>query len=356
MKDKIAYIVTFHCVPNYGAVLQTYGLQEYLKTVVKEVRILDYRPNALLKDYRNINYYSVGSVVMSLYSMLPFLAKKRAFSKFEKRMNLSVISGTQASDFKKVKCDYLFCGSDQIWNPNITCGFDPVYFGAFSMNGTPKVISYAASLGKSIFSNEEISQMGKLLGSVDDVSVRENKAQKILADSLGINSVLVADPTILAGSDVFQSLVKNVKYRNYLFIYTLTNNPMTLQVAKQVATKKGLLIVQVSGNRKSLGKSSHIIIYDAGPEEFLSLLYHADFVVTDSFHGTVFANLFHVPYITIPHKTRGSRMDSLLTELDMKNRLTENSDICESPIDWSVVEKNICRLREQSIQFISQSL
>ncbi len=356
MKDKIAYIVTFHCVPNYGAVLQTYGLQEYLKTVVKEVRILDYRPNALLKDYRNINYYSVGSVVMSLYSMLPFLAKKRAFSKFEKRMNLSVITGKQARDFKNVKCDYLFCGSDQIWNPNVTDDFDPVYFGAFPMNDTPKVISYAASLGKSIFSNKELYQMRKLLEHVDAISVREKEAQKILKDYLGIESVLVADPTILANPEVFKSLVKDVRYRNYLFVYTLTNNPRTLQVAKQVADMKGLLIVQVNGNRKSLSKSSHIIIHDAGPEEFLSLLYHADFVVTDSFHGTVFSNLFHVPYITIPHKTRGGRMVSLLTELGMQNRLTEFSDICEIPIDWAVVDDNIRRIRDISIHFINQSL
>ena len=78
--------------------------------------------------------------------------------------------------------------------------------------------------------------------------------------------------------------------------------------------------------------------------------------MTDSFHGTVFSNLFHVPYITIPHKTRGGRMVSLLTELGMQNRLTEFSDICEKPIDWAVVDDNIRRIRDISIHFINQSL
>ena len=83
MIDKIAHIATFHCVPNYGAVLQTYGLQQYLKTVFKEVRVLDYRPDALLKEYKNINCYSIGSIAFSLWSLFPFIAKKRSFAKFE---------------------------------------------------------------------------------------------------------------------------------------------------------------------------------------------------------------------------------------------------------------------------------
>lgn len=357
MIDKIAYIVTFHCVPNYGAVLQTYGLQEYLKTVIKEVRVLDYRPCELLKEYKDISFYSIGSIVMSLWSIVPFLSKKRAFERFVKnKLHLSEVSGENISDFKEVFSNYLFCGSDQIWNPDVTCGFDPVFFGAFPMEGNPKVISYAASLGKNDFTQKELSQLGKLLDSVDIISVREKEAQKLLAKELDITSTLVADPTILAGADVFRTLVQGVKFKGYIFVYTLTDNPKTLYVARQVAEKKSLKIVQVNGNRKSLRKPTHIVINDAGPEDFLSLLFHADFVITDSFHGTVFANLFHVPYITIPHKTRGGRMVSLLTELNMLARLTESSEISEVPIDWSVVEGNIQRIRKESKDFIFKSL
>ena len=356
MIDKIAYIITFHCVPNYGAVLQTYGLQEYLKTVIKEVRVLDYRPETLINEYKNINCYSIGSIVMSLYSLIPFLAKKRAFSEFEKRLQLSSVTGKQVKDFISIHSDYLFCGSDQIWNTNVTHGFDPVYFGAFPMSGNPKVISYAASFGKNNFSKSELDELQNLLEHVDVISVREKNAQEFLLKEFNLNSTAVADPTILAGVDVFKSLVRDVKYKKYIFVYNLTNNPLTIQIAKQVAEKKKLQVVQVNGNRRPLRNSGCIMINDAGPEEFLSLLFHSDFVVTDSFHGTVFSNLFHVPYITIPHKTRGSRMVNLLTEIEMLDRLTETSDICESFINWSVVDNNLQRMRKKSVDFINKAI
>lgn len=356
MIDKIAHIVTFHCVPNYGAVLQTYGLQEYLKTLFKEVRVLDYRPKSILKEYKNVNYHSIGSIVYSVWSLIPFILKKREFAKFEKRLQLSCTTGKIADDFSSIKSDYLFCGSDQIWNPNVTQGFDPVFFGAFKTNSRPKIISYAASLGKNVFSKQEILQMETLLEHVDIISVREKDAQDLLAKELNINATVVADPTILAGSKVFKPLVKDVNYKKFLFVYTLTNNPKTLQVAKEVAKKKNLQIVQVNGNRKPLHKPKHVIINNAGPEDFLSLLFHSDFVVTDSFHGTVFSNLFHVPYITIPHKTRGGRMVNLLTELDMLGRLTDKPDVSEIPIDWTTVDNNLERIQKESIEFINNSL
>lgn len=356
MIDKIVHIVTFHCVPNYGAVLQTYGLQEYLKTIFKEVRVLDYRPESLLEEYKNINCYSIGSVAYSIWALFPFMAKKRAFAKFEKRLHLSGITGKTSDDFGRLKSDYLVCGSDQIWNPNITRGFDPVFFGALKINSSPKVISYAASFGKSLFSKKELSQMKTLLEHINVISVRENDARDLLAKEFNIEATVVADPTILAGSEVFKPLVKDVRYKNYLFVYTLTNNAKTLQVAKEVAKNKGLQIVQVNGNRKPLHKPNHLIINDAGPEEFLSLLFYADFVVTDSFHGTVFSNLFHVAYITIPHKTRGCRMVTLLTELGMLERLTDKSDVGEKPIDWTAVDNNLDRIRNKSIDFINRAV
>lgn len=356
MINATVYIATFHCVPNYGAVLQTYGLYKYLRTLFKEVRVLDYRPDTLLKEYRNINWYSLGSTFMSFWSLFPFLKKKKAFRKFEKRIMLTSVSGKKPEDFISLLCDYLFVGSDQIWNPNVTCGFDSVYFGYFPMVSHPKVISYAASLGKITFSDNELTQMQEMLRTVDSISVREQEAMDLLSAKFDLKSSVVADPTILAGIDTFKELVGDVQYEHYLFVYTLTNNPSTLQVAKQVAKDKGLRIIQVNGNRKPLRKPNHTIINDAGPEEFLSLLYHSDFVVTDSFHGTVFSCLFHVPFITIPHKTRGGRMVTLLSELGLTDRLTESSAVCYEDICWTEADSKIERMRQKSIEFINQSI
>lgn len=356
MINKTAYIATFHCVPNYGAVLQAYGLQEYLASIFNKVCILDYRPDTLLNEYNAINFFSVGSIALSLLTLGPFLKKKRAFASFEKNLILSPISGKHIDDFSNLNTDYLFLGSDQIWNPNITHGFDPAYFGVFSMSKRPKIISYAASLGKDCFSKIELEQLNQLIKNVDMVSVREREVRELLLMKLNVKSTLVADPTILAGASVFSKLVKPVKYQNYLFLYTLTKNPITLQLANEIARKTGFQIIQVNGNRAFYQSHGHIVINDAGPEEFLSLLYNSSFVVTDSFHGTVFSNLFHIPYITVPHKTRGGRIASLLNELGMTNRLSETAKAYDEPINWDTVDFNLKRLQALSIEFINNSL
>lgn len=356
MLDKIAYIATFHCVPNYGAVLQAFGLQEYLKSLFTKVYVLDYRPDSLLHEYKNINTFSLASIGMSLWSLPSFLRKKRAFKNFEQRLNLSQHKGVKPSEFALWDADYIFLGSDQIWNPDVTKGFDPVFFGDIKGKATLKRISYAASIGKSQYTKAETEQMSNLLSRIDVVSVRETEAKSILATSFNVDSKVVADPTILAGADVFIPLVSNVPYNNYVFVYTLCNNPNTLRIAKEVADKKGLKIVQVNGNRKGLKTHPYIVLDDVGPEYFLSLLYHADCVVTDSFHGTVFSNIFHRPYITIPHKTRGGRMVTLLTGLGMMSQLSEAADAIDNDIDWTDVETHMTAMRNKSIEFIRNSI
>ena len=83
--NKKASILTFHCVPNYGAVLQAYALQEVLKNFFDEVEILDYRPNNLTREYNVINYYSVFSVAATLFSSSSFKKKKQRFFEYENK-------------------------------------------------------------------------------------------------------------------------------------------------------------------------------------------------------------------------------------------------------------------------------
>lgn len=87
-KNTIAKIITFHCVPNYGAVLQAYALQSKLSEYIEQVSILDYRPKRLIKEYKIINTYSYKSIIFSIFSANAFLKKKEILNDLKKNIYL----------------------------------------------------------------------------------------------------------------------------------------------------------------------------------------------------------------------------------------------------------------------------
>ena len=358
MIDKKALITTFHCCPNYGAVLQAYGLQEYLASLFSDVQILDYRPLSLVGQYKYINTYSLASILMSLWSLPSFYRKKRAFKRFEKNLHITTESFDHKVDITQQAFDYCFLGSDQIWNPEITDGFDSVYFGDVPFPIGVKKIAYAASIGKSFFTEEETVQFKALTARIDEISMREEEAKDLVKKVTGRTAAVVVDPTILSGCDCFKKFIHKVRYSHYIFVYTLRSDSGAIEVANQIATSKGLQIVQVSGVRKGLHFPKHKVIYDAGVEDFLSLIYHADYVVTDSFHGTAFSILFHKGFITIPHKTRGGRMVSLLSKAGLLSRLSHQltDELLRETIDWFDVDKRIDQVREESKNFLKSAI
>ena len=116
--------------------------------------------------------------------------------------------------------------------------------------------------------------------------------------------------------------------------------------------------MEISGRRKGLRKPAHEVLYDAGPEEFVSLIANAAFVVTDSFHGTVFSLLFHRPFITIPHQTRGGRLLTLLGVCGLHERCCTQPDdaVVDAPIDWENSDRLLAQARENSLRFLQNAL
>lgn len=362
MNKRKACIVTFHCVPNYGAALQTYGLQEVLKAYFDEVDILDYRPETLLHEYRTINSYSFASFVLSLRAFPTTRRKHHRFNVFLKNLNLTDLKyySNEEIDAAYFDYDYFFLGSDQIWNPDITRGFDKVYFGAAQSMSKACKIAYAASLGRSQYSDSERIEMRNLLTHVNCLSVREENDCSLIKELAQRPVVSVVDPTILAGADVFKQFVFDIPYNKYVLIYKLrnSNSEAIYKIAESISVEKGLEVIEITGGRKGFARKRHKVFYDASPELFISLFYHADFVVTDSFHGTAFSLLFHRPFITFLHKTRGSRMTSLLQSVNLQNRLSSTcvKASCNDEIDWESVELRLSILRKKSIEYIRQSI
>lgn len=356
-------ILTFHCAVNYGAVLQTFALQEYLVSMGHEVSVIDYRPEYLINPYRISNVFIpqssfVGRLKYWLRScmIMPIRFKRnRAFARFVKgRLHLAKLNFADlANDY-----DAFIVGSDQIWNPRITEGFDDVYFCNFAAARNKRTISYAASAGSVeniLSSGKEEAFISKLSG-IDNISVREMSLAQYLIDK-GKNAGITVDPVLLAGKDVFAGIAQKPKREKpYLLLFQLWVNPKIVKFTEIVADRLGLEIVSISSSSESVKNTE--ILQSLSPEEFVGYFHYASYIITTSFHGTAFSILFGKDFNVVSTDRRNSeRMTSLLDSLGLGARM---SDLHETPdishIDYLPVKSRLAEITEESRDFLNQSL
>ena len=188
-------ILTFHAAKNYGAVLQCRCLYEVLKSLGHEVSVIDYRPDYLTAPYRlwkNKFLKHPMTMLKVSASLAGAIRRDSAFDSFEKELNL-IQPGTGG-------LDAIIYGSDQIWNAHICGGFDPVFFADTAGAKDVRNISYAASDGGLLYSDEELKEFRRLLHNFYRIGVREYPMQQRMDDA-GIPAVVNLDPVLLAGRE-----------------------------------------------------------------------------------------------------------------------------------------------------------
>jgi polysaccharide pyruvyl transferase WcaK-like protein len=344
---KIASI-TFHWAANYGAVLQAFALQKFLKNKGFDTEIIDYIP------FRTW----VISCLMSI--------KKRDFSYFEKlwsfrkfkKENLIVSKKKYFNNKSLFKSgnDYsaVVCGSDQIWNKAFTTRAEgkPTlsYFLNFAGENT-KRISYATSFGATKLDKETVDIFKDELQKFSAISVRENTAKQILSN-IGIESKVVVDPTLLLEEKDYSFLLKNKNYgsESDVLTYIIHSNQTQANEINDYVVKKY--------------NNSNYIIKDCDIYEWLARIKNSKIVVTNSFHGTVFSLIFHKPFITVavPGSGMNDRLTTLLSSLGLSERFLDDfnketiDELIEKDINWQEVDKKINDLRGLSAEFLLEAL
>lgn len=355
-------ILTFHCAHNYGAVLQCFALQEFLKGLGHDVEVIDYRPSFLIDPYK-IKLISFSGNIKSILKnivvqILTFTRKTRRFKAFARfidgRLNLSsrcdetsVISDMDA---------YIF-GSDQIWNSKITKGGDNIYWGIlpFDKKGK-KFITYAASMGIETASENEKKRIEENLKNFDAISVRESSLRAFLAPLTDKEINWVLDPTLLASRLVWDKLDDNVKDRGYVLVYQVRENTNTMEFAKHIAHQLNANVISVEAwvrSKIERGKKSC-----ASPEDFVSYVKHASCVVTTSFHGTAFSVIFNRPFYCLElGDSEDGRSKSLLHSLHLEERMVDKyARPSFSNIDYTEANEILKEQRKSSKQFLIQNL
>lgn len=363
---------------NYGGLLQAYALKEVLQSMGHEVIIIN-RQSKKVSTFR-----TYGSVVKSILigrTIAPNVLLNESFKeeisretrKFREKYipNLThlITDNEGMQDLNNMGFDAYVVGSDQCWRPRYSPSIRN-YFLDFAINDNRvKRIAYAASFGVSHweFTNEDTAACSELLNKFNAISVRENSAIDLIKNKLGRDdAVHVLDPTMLLSKEHYNDLVELEKSSvtpGNLNVYVLDKTPEKDKLVRQIEAKLQLkasevLPVKKINEQKVTKDNIEDFVYQ-NPAVWIRGFQDANFVVTDSFHGTVFSILHNVPFVVIGNIERGlSRFQSLLKLFGLEDRLITDVDpikieyFTDKKIDWARVNKILDKEREKSLEFL----
>ena len=349
-------IITFHRAINYGAVLQAYALQSAIESIGGSVEIIDYRCSYLEDNYslkkRLKNTNSMRSFVAVLIkSGLPLLKKKKHFQSYlNKKLNLSRSYTSQTIHLSNEQYDLFITGSDQVWNYHHT-DFDPVYFLSF-VDERKKKASYAASFGFDRIEDSVKTHYRQLLKDFNKVSVREKEGVKIIKDLLGENiSVKVSiDPVFLLTSEQWSH--KTISKRNYILVYEMMHSEKLMMIATAFSEKYNIPIVRITNSRQVRTNKRIFEVNSCTPEQFIDYIYNAEFVITNSFHGTAFSIIFNKEFYVVPLEdsmaSLNARLLNILDLFKLNDRIKALDDgTIRSSVSWGqcneIIESERCK-------------
>ncbi len=365
-------ILTFHSALNYGAILQAYALQETLKNKKVDVEIINYSPSTIEKHYTKFDgKKSIHKVVLKnlrtiisrslQYNLLR--ARKLAFQDFvNKNVNMSKITYSTKNLLQKNihKYDVVITGSDQVWNPKYAKDSMDVYFLAFE-NSNVKKVSYAASIGNADFNVEDRKNINYWLDDFSDISVRERKGYDQISKLVNKDISINVDPTLLLSSKQWLNVADNsnspIPSKEYILVYGLEQNSDLIEIVNKLSEITKLKVVHFG--KRSTYNNELLKMYTQGPSSFIQAFNNAEYVITNSFHGTVFSVIFKKQFINIPHKDNNSRMDELLTYLNLKDRVVDdivNIDRIFNEINYEEIDNLVDKRVKESNDYLDKVL
>lgn len=383
---KIA-LVTCYFQHNYGSQLQALATQmifDKLEIENETIRIDGLRPeiNKAKYGYFLSKIFDVNTIFDKMATVRKLLAKKtnkeyarnlnvrdRVFSDFaETKFRLSRLYHSKAELGRNAhEYSAFVVGSDQLWLPsNISADY-------YTLNFVPddvKKIAYATSFGVSLLPRRQASMAQRFLNRLDAIFVREISGQKLIKKLTGKDVPLVCDPTLLFTSEEWDKQApqeRRIK-EEYVLCYFLGNNPEQRAFAHKLAEKINCKIVQLANLDEYIKSDEGFAdypLYNVSPLDFVALIRDAKYVLTDSFHCTVFSTLFSKSFFSFRRYNNdslvstNSRLYSLLEMFGTPERLlmaNEKVDEClRMEINFDAVHKKIEDLREKSVEMLKEA-
>lgn len=347
-------ILTQPLEDNYGGILQNWALQQVLKDLGHDPITLDY---GLKYDWGRFILSCGKSVLYKLTGRdrhFPHPPRHGRYgSKYSSEFIYKYINKTKP--VKKLSerllevynIDTIIVGSDQVWRPSYNEKIENSYL-EFAPNFRGRRIAYGVSFGVDEweYSETQTKSCSVLAKRFDSISVREVSGVKLCKENLNVSAVQVLDPTLLLSDSRYKTLCNKVDVKeNFVAVYCIDLTEGKLNLIKNIASKSGLPIKIFSANRGA----------ELTVEQWLAMFRDASYIITDSFHGTIFSIIFKKPFYTIANEARGtSRFESLLSSIGLYSRLCP--EVLYDEIDWTLIDNKLCEFQNKSIQFINASL
>ena len=342
---------------NYGAVLQAVGLQAFLEELGIDSNFICFD-----KDYNavlNISIRSIKSLMKSFFTVVHYRELKGGCKRFQSFIDENQRQFPKYSNFAQLKANppivngYVV-GSDQVWPEG---HLTPVYGLSFAQDDVRK-ISYAASMGNDVISDNQKEVYKEYLKDFDAISIREKTAIKSISDVYKGTVNYHIDPTMLHDESFWKRYEEPYKGKlpsKYILVYMIYVPKDVKKQLQMIKNETGLPVVLVS-NTPYKNVPCDYYIRDAGPAEFLWLCHHAQGIISSSFHGVVFSLLYRKPFIAVINPEKPCRIENLLGLFHMESWNNWNVNFLEKGYDSKLIDTVLNEERERSQSYLKEHL
>ena len=356
-----AGILTWYKALNHGAVLQAYATQMVLQELGHECGMLDY-------DRKVVSQQSTMTIFKKrIRSMLPweydYRKKLKLFEDEKRKLFDEFIEEklTVFGNYSNTKVDIAIIGSDMVFS--LGQGYNPYMFGKGVL--ADRLISYAASSGgnkvelaQRMGVEKEISDQ---LNSFKAIGCRDRETEKFIEAISGrTDTKRNIDPVLLYGFKKELISWDSHRWSNhspYILLYSYTGNMDSKEEIREIrefANSRHLCVVSCGYYHPWCDEN-----IDASPQEFLEMVENSEYIITDTFHGTVFSLTARKPFVSII-RGNGFKLKTLLCESGMGYRIAGYSNslisVLDKKIDYNPFNSWYEQSRNESLMFLNEQL
>ena len=360
-------ILTFPNSTSYGATLQMYALYSTVNKLGHKAEIINYH-NAYMKARKHLGQLSTMRRLRNLVKRASGAVLHRRLGVVFRQFEAQNVDLFPKKAFDDKSClgnlsdryGAVICGSDQVWNPNIT-DWDMSFFLDFCGEHTRR-ISYAPSFGVESLSPERVSSASAELKKFHAISSREESGRVLVKQMTGEDVPVVVDPTMLLSSEEWINIEKAHPLANgeYILYYTVYSSQSLMKYCRELSKKTGLKIIVIGGNAiRKMKNRDPMFDYavDVSPSEWLYLMHHARYVVTNSFHGTAFSINYRKDFYLEFSSPANSRLEHIISMLGLESRVIgDGMDDPALACDYSFADQKLPVLCSESMMYLEDAL
>jgi hypothetical protein len=346
-------VLTFHRCINYGSYWQARCMIEGLRSRGLEAELIDYHdPEAERREWR-----------CALSPLLPNRGHSADLRRYARKVRLfhQAVDGLPRSQRLRIDVqnsaayDLIVVGSDEVWNlSHPWYGGRRIFYGDRLRAG--RIISYAASFGNYDATNGLAGEWADRLRNFSAISVRDSNSRALVRSAVVRDPALVLDPCLQFARHI--PMTRADGSQHYTAVYGHSFPEWFQRRLRHWSDQRGTRLVSI-GYRNGWADEQRL---DIGPAEFAAAIAGAQSVVTNFFHGCVFAVVNSKPFLCARSPYRMNKVSDLSRLLSLEHRLIgedaaqdEVADLLGQPLEAHVVDR-LAALRSTSRAYLDAAL